>query len=174
MSIFASTPSKCAETREARVSVCSVKTLLQRVHYANVRVDNEIVGEIQRGLVAFVGVEVGDTQADAHMTARKIAGLRVFPGATPMDKSVVEVGGGVLVISQFTLAGKVSKGRRPSFNRAEAPERATALYELVAKNLEDQGIPIATGVFGAHMDIEMLHDGPVSLRIETEAGVIVS
>ena len=144
------------------------------MHHAAVRVDGEVVGEIQRGLVVFVGVELGDTEADAHISARKIAGLRVFPGATPMDESVADIGGGVLVISQFTLAGKVSKGRRPSFNRAEAPERADQLYQLVAQNLKSAGLQVATGRFGAHMDIEMLHDGPVSLRVETESGVIVS
>ena len=147
---------------------------MQRVYRASVRVDGESVGEIQQGLVVFVGVEIGDTEADAHITARKIAGLRVFPGATPMDRSVADIGGGVLVISQFTLAGKVSKGRRPSFNRAETPDRAEELYLLVAQNLRSAGLLVATGRFGAHMDIEMVHDGPVSLRVETEAGVIVS
>jgi D-tyrosyl-tRNA(Tyr) deacylase len=137
-------------------------------------VDNQIVGEIGRGLVLFVGVEIGDTQADAHMTARKVAGLRVFPGETPMDLSVSDVSGGILVISQFTLAGKVSKGRRPSFNRAEAPSKAEELYELVVDALRSSGLVVATGCFGAHMDIEMVHDGPVSLRIESEGGVLVS
>ncbi len=117
-----------------------MKTLLQRVHRANVKVDGVVVGEIDEGLVVFVGVEVGDSEADAHMTARKIAGLRVFPGKTPMDRSVADIAGGVLVISQFTLAGKVSKGRRPSFNRAETPERAEALYELVAQKLKNDGL----------------------------------
>ena len=138
------------------------------------RVEGEIVGEIERGLVVFVGVEVGDSKADAHISARKLAGLRVFPDATPMDRSVMEIGGGILVVSQFTLAGKVSKGRRPSFNRAEQPARAEALYLEFAEELRTRGIRVATGRFGAHMDIEMVHDGPVTLRIETEAGVIVS
>lgn len=151
-----------------------MKSIVQRVRQAAVRVDGEVVGQIERGLVVFVGVEVGDTSADAHITGRKIAGLRVFPGATPMDKCVLDLGAEVLVISQFTLAGRVQKGRRPSFNRAEHPTRAEPLYLEVAEHLRQRGITVASGRFGAHMQIDMTHDGPVTLRIETEAGVIVS
>ena len=124
--------------------------------------------------MAFVGVERGDSEADAHITARKLSGLRMFRGRTAMDLNLGDVGGECLVISQFTLAGNVSKGRRPSFNRAEEPERAKALYELVSRDVATAGIVVATGVFGATMIIEMVHDGPVTLRIETESGVIVS
>lgn len=166
--------------RSPSVTLPRVKTIVQRVHKAAVRVDGETVGSIDDGLVAFVGVEVGDEPVDAHMTARKLAGLRIFPSAgddgedKPMDRCVLDTGGGVLVISQFTLAGKVAKGRRPSFSRAEHPDRAEPLYLEVVRELEARGIRVAKGRFGAHMDIEMVHDGPVTLRVETEGGVIVS
>lgn len=151
-----------------------MKSIVQRVERAAVHVEGRCVGQIGAGVVVFVGVEVGDSAADAHITARKLAGMRIFPGETPMDRCLLDVGGAALIISQFTLAGRVSKGRRPSFNRAERPERAEPLYMEVVGELRARGIEVATGTFGAHMRIEMMHDGPVSLRIETDAGVIIS
>ncbi|EDM80322.1 D-tyrosyl-tRNA deacylase [Plesiocystis pacifica SIR-1] len=150
-----------------------MKTVLQRVTRAAVQVDGEVVGSIDKGIVALVGVERGDTEADAHITARKIAGLRIFPDRKPMDLNVMEVGGGVLVISQFTLAGNVRKGRRPSFDRAEDPARAEPLYLAVAEELRARGIPVATGRFGANMAVDLINDGPVTLMIFTEGGAIV-
>ena len=150
-----------------------MKTVIQRVSRASVRVDGEVVGEIGRGILVLVGVERGDGVADAHMTARKIAGMRIFPGAKPMDRSVAEIGGAVLVISQFTLAGNVRKGRRPSFDRAEDPERAERLYMTVVEELRSLGLPTQTGRFAAHMEVELVNDGPVTIMIFTEGGVIL-
>src|SRR5690606_21907805 len=118
-----------------------MKTVIQRVSRAEVRVDGEVVGTIDRGVVALVGVERGDALADAHMTARKLAGLRIFPGQKPMHRNLLEVGGAALVISQFTLAGDIRKGRRPSFSEAEDPERAESLYLAVVTELRERGIP---------------------------------
>jgi D-tyrosyl-tRNA(Tyr) deacylase len=150
-----------------------VKTVIQRVSRAEVRVDGEVVGKIARGVVALVGVERGDGLADAHMTARKLAGLRMFPGDKPMDRNLLEIGGEALVISQFTLAGDLRKGRRPSFNDAEDPAKAEPLYLAVAQELRVRGIPTATGQFAATMEVELVNDGPVTLILATQAGVLV-
>ncbi len=151
----------------------ALKTVIQRVRRAEVRVDGEVVGKIGRGVVALVGVERGDGLADAHMTARKLAGLRIFPGAKPMDRNLLEIGGAALVISQFTLAGDIRKGRRPSFNRAEDPERAEQLYLAVVEELRVRGVPTQTGRFAASMEVELVNDGPVTLMIFSEGGVIL-
>ena len=140
---------------------------------AEVRVEGEVVGKIGRGVVALVGVERGDSLADAHMTARKLAGLRMFPGPKPMDQNLLEIGGSALVISQFTLAGDIRKGRRPSFSRAEDPERAEPLYMAVVEELRVRGIPTQTGRFAASMEVELVNDGPVTLMIFCEGGVIL-
>jgi len=150
-----------------------MKTVVQRVSRAEVRVDGEVVGTIGRGVVALVGVERGDGLADAHMTARKLAGLRMFPGAKPMDRNLMEIGGAALVISQFTLAGDIRKGRRPSFNRAEDPERAELLYMAMVTELRERGIPTETGRFAASMEVELVNEGPVTLLIFSEGGVIL-
>jgi D-aminoacyl-tRNA deacylase len=150
-----------------------MKTVVQRVSRAEVRVGGEVVGKIGRGVVALVGVERGDGLADAHMSARKLAGLRMFPGAKPMDRNLMEIGGEALVISQFTLAGDIRKGRRPSFNRAEDPERAEALYMAMVTELRERGIPTQTGRFAASMEVELVNEGPVTLLIFSEGGVIL-
>lgn len=149
-----------------------VKTIIQRVSRAQLRVAGEVVAEIDRGVVALVGVERGDGIADAQMTARKLGGLRMFPGPKPMDRSLVDIGGAALVVSQFTLAADLRKGRRPSFNDAEDPAKAEPLYLAVVEALREQGIPTQTGVFGAHMEVELVNDGPVTLMILTADGVI--
>ncbi|PRP93833.1 D-tyrosyl-tRNA(Tyr) deacylase [Enhygromyxa salina] len=149
-----------------------MKSVIQRVSRAEVRVGGEIVGQIGRGVVALVGVERGDGLADAHMTARKLAGLRMFPGDKPMDRNLVDVGGAALVISQFTLAGTIRKGRRPSFDRAEDPDKAEPLYMAVVEELRQRGIPTETGRFAADMEVELVNDGPVTLMIFTEGGVV--
>lgn len=150
-----------------------MKTVVQRVSRAEVRVDGEVVGQVERGVMLLVGVEKGDTEADAIATARKIAGLRIFPERTPMDVDLAAVNGGCLVISQFTLAGTVRKGRRPSFDAARAPEEAEALYLRVADELRQQGLPVQTGRFGARMEIHMVGDGPVTLLVFTRDGSVL-
>jgi len=149
-----------------------VLTVIQRVSRAAVRVDGEVVGAVERGAMLLVAVERGDVEADAVATAKKIASLRFFPGATPMDRTLAEVGGGVLVVSQFTLAGSLRKGRRPSFDGAELPERARALYEAVAAALRAEGLEVATGRFAAHMEVELVNDGPVTFLLRSVAGQV--
>ena len=150
-----------------------VKTVVQRVTRAAVRVDGVEVGRIGRGALLLVGVEGGDTPADADATAKKIAALRFFAGATPMDRTLGQVGGACLVVSQFTIAGSVKKGRRPSFDQAEDPERARALYEALGAALRGEGLPVETGRFAATMEVELVNDGPVTLLILTRGGVLL-
>jgi D-aminoacyl-tRNA deacylase len=150
-----------------------VKTVVQRVTRASVRVGETLVGEIARGVMLLVGVEKGDGEADADVTARKIAALRIFPGKTPMDETLAEVGGACLVVSQFTLCASLSKGNRPSFEPAEAPARAEALYLRVAAGLRAAGLSVATGRFGADMAVELVNDGPVTFLVVTQAGALV-
>ncbi|MBL9100296.1 MAG: D-tyrosyl-tRNA(Tyr) deacylase [Myxococcales bacterium] len=150
-----------------------MKTVLQRVARACVRVDGEVVGAIDRGLLALTAVEKGDTIADVQATAAKLVSLRCFPGATPMDRTLAEVGGGCLVVSQFTIAGSLKKGRRPSFDGAELPERARELYEALAAAIRGHGVPVATGRFAAHMEVELVNDGPVTLLLFTQGGAVV-
>jgi D-aminoacyl-tRNA deacylase len=149
-----------------------VKTVVQRVTRASVHVDGELVGEIARGAL-LVGVEKGDGEADADVTARKIAALRIFPGKTPMDQTLGEVGGACLVVSQFTLCASLSKGNRPSFEPAEAPARAEALYLRVTDGLRAAGLSVATGRFGADMAVALVNDGPVTFLVVTQAGALV-
>lgn len=148
-------------------------TVVQRVTRAEVRVEGAVVGRIGRGLLILVGVERGDGEADADVVARKIAALRIFPGRVPMDLAAGEVGGGCLLVSQFTLAGSVHKGNRPSFDRAEDPPRAEALYQRVATRLREAGLPVETGKFAAAMEVELVNDGPVTFVVEARAGVLV-
>ena len=150
-----------------------MKTVLQRVTRACVRVDGEVVGEIGRGLLALCAVEKGDTQADVVATAAKLVTLRCFPGATPMDRTIVDIGGACLLVSQFTIAGTLKKGRRPGFDHAELPGPARELYESLAAALLGHGITVATGRFAAHMQVELVNDGPVTLLLLTQGGVIV-
>lgn len=147
-----------------------MKTLIQRVRRAAVRVDGLAVGAIEQGVLLLVGVEKGDAELDAEATARKIAALRIFPGRTPMDRTLADVGGSCLVVSQFTLAGSLKKGNRPGFDRAEDPARAEALYLRVAEQLAATGLPVATGSFGAMMDVELVNDGPVTFLLEVKDG----
>lgn len=150
-----------------------MRTLLQRVARASVRVGGETIASIGRGVLLLVGVEAGDLEADADETARKVAALRIFPGRTPMDRTLVETGGGVLVVSQFTLAGSLQKGNRPSFDGAEAPARAEALYLRVAERLAATGLPVATGRFAADMAVELENDGPVTFLVTCRGGRLV-
>lgn len=145
-------------------------TVVQRVLAADVRVDQEVVGAIDKGLLLFVGVERGDTEADADATAKKLVKLRCFPGRTPMDATLAEVGGGCLVVSQFTLAAELAEGNRPSFTDAEDPARAEVLYLRVAEQLRAEGLAVATGRFGAKMAVTLCNDGPVTFVLTVRAG----
>ena len=144
--------------------------VIQRVSRAEVRVEGEVVGRIELGLAILVGVERGDGQADAEVLARKLVALRIFPGRTPMDLSIKDVGGACLVVSQFTLAGSTRKGNRPSFDRACDPALAQSLYEYFADQVRQQGIGVATGRFAAHMDVELVNDGPVTFILQARGG----
>ncbi|MBL9078126.1 MAG: D-tyrosyl-tRNA(Tyr) deacylase [Planctomycetes bacterium] len=148
-------------------------TVVQRVGWARVTVAGETVGEIGRGLVLLVGVERGDTAADADATARKVAALRLFPDAKPMDRSVAEIGGSCLVVSQFTLAAELRHGNRPDFTAAAEPALAAPLYDRVAGQLAAAGLPVATGRFGAAMQVELGNDGPVTIVLTVRDGKVV-
>jgi len=148
-----------------------VRAVVQRVSWARVRVEGETVGEIGRGLLVLVGAAAGDTAADAAALADKLAGLRIFPDDEGrMNRSVDEAGGAVLVVSQFTLLGDLRRGRRPSFSDAAPPEEAEPLVDAVAEHLRRAGVPCATGRFRAHMEVELLNDGPVTLVLEVSGG----
>jgi D-aminoacyl-tRNA deacylase len=151
-----------------------VRAVVQRVTRASVRVDDEIVGEIGPGLLVLVGAADGDGPEDAAALADKVAGLRVFPDDEgKMNRSVVEAGGALLVVSQFTLYGDLRRGRRPSFSAAAPPEVAEPLVDLVVSHLRQAGIPCATGRFRAHMEVALLNDGPVTLVLEVNGGRVV-
>lgn len=151
-----------------------MRAVVQRVSEASVTVDGDVVGEITDGLVVLLGVEDGDSQADVAALAAKLAGLRVFrgTGTSGFDRSVLDVGGAVLAISQFTLHGDVRKGRRPSFTRAAPPDLAEPLYEAFVEEVRSLGVPVATGVFGAMMEVALVNDGPVTLVVETSDGKV--
>ena len=144
--------------------------LVQRVSSASVRVEGETVGEIGRGLLVLLGVVDGDRQREGDWLAGKVAALRVFPDADGrMNRSLKDVGGQALVVSQFTLAGDVRKGTRPSYVRAARPETAEPLYQAFVDTLaEALGRPVPTGVFGASMEVALVGDGPVTLWVERE------
>jgi D-tyrosyl-tRNA(Tyr) deacylase len=144
-----------------------MRALLQRVTYASVTVDGRVVGRIDRGFVVLLGVTHSDTKAEAEWLAGKIAGLRLFEdGEGKMNLSLADIGGSVLVVSQFTLYGEARKGRRPSFTAAARPEQAERLVDYFGQQLRQQGLIVATGVFGTHMKVEIHNDGPVTLMLE--------
>ncbi|HIZ72292.1 MAG TPA: D-tyrosyl-tRNA(Tyr) deacylase [Candidatus Gallimonas intestinavium] len=144
-----------------------MKFVAQRVASAALCVSGELVSEIGRGLVVYLGVRTGDSEKQAEKAMEKIAALRVFEDeAGKMNLSVRDVKGEVLLVSQFTLYGDARKGNRPSFTEAERPERADALYEHAVAHLRSLGVPVQTGVFGADMQIEQHNDGPVTIIYE--------
>ncbi len=144
-----------------------MKAVAQRVKNASLSVEGELISSIDKGLVVFLGVKQGDVESQAERIAYKIVNLRVFEDANgKMNLSVKDVGGEVLLISQFTLYGDCSHGNRPSFTEAEAPERANSLYEHCAETFKCYGIPVKKGVFGADMQIKQSNDGPVTIIIE--------
>ena len=146
-----------------------MRALLQRVSSARVLVSGEVTGEISRGLLVFVGVGRDDTIDDVKYLAARICDLRVFESdaGKPMDRSVRDVGGSLLVVSQFTLYGDVRKGRRPSFDGAAPPDDARRLYEEFVRELRATRLPVATGEFQAMMQVELVNDGPVTLLIDS-------
>jgi len=144
-----------------------MKAVVQRVTQASVEIDGRIHSAIGRGMVVLLGVEVGDTTADADFLARKIAELRIFEDADgKMNLSAGDAGGSALVVSQFTLCADCRKGRRPSFISAAPPAVATELYEHFTAKLAEAGIPVKTGVFQAHMLVHIDNDGPVTFVLE--------
>ena len=145
-----------------------MRAVVQRVSSASVTVDHRIVGQIGRGLLALVGVERDDGVADVEYIAGKISDLRVFEDAEHhMNRSVHDVGGAVLVVSQFTLAADCRKGRRPSFDAAAPPQIARPLYEQVVRELQAGGLTVATGEFQAMMQVALVNDGPVTLLLDS-------
>jgi D-tyrosyl-tRNA(Tyr) deacylase len=141
-----------------------MKAVVQRVSKARVTVREEPVGEVGPGLCVLLGVARGDGAAEAQRLAEKVARLRIFEDDEDrFDRSLVDVGGEALVVSQFTLLADTAKGNRPSFGEAEAPEQAEPLYEAFCEALRAQGVTVATGVFGARMAVELVNDGPVTI-----------
>jgi D-tyrosyl-tRNA(Tyr) deacylase len=146
-----------------------MRAVLQRVTRASVSVDGEIVGKIGPGLVVLLGVAEGDGRDEARKLASKTAELRIFAGEEGrFDRSLLDMGGAALVVSQFTLLADVRKGRRPSFTAAASPEIASTLVDAHAQALRDLGVPVETGRFGAHMLIELENDGPVTILLDTQ------
>lgn len=145
-----------------------MKAVLQRVRSASIEVEDTIVGAIKGGILVFLGVEKGDGENDADWMAEKVVNLRIFEDAEgKMNRSVGEVCGEILVVSQFTLAGNCSKGRRPSFDTAAPPGKANELYEYFAARVRKSGTPVATGVFQADMQVSLVNDGPVTFILES-------
>ena len=146
-----------------------MRALLQRVSHATVTVDSVVVGQIARGFVILLGVTTTDTESEADWLARKIAGIRLFEDdAGKMNLALGDVGGAILLISQFTLYGNSAKGRRPSFVSAARPEQAEPLVDYFGQALQSHGVPVETGVFGANMLVEIHNDGPVTLMLERD------
>ena len=146
-----------------------MRAVIQRVRHARVTVNGEVTGEIGSGLLVLLGVRAEDTESDGAWLASKIANLRIFSDESgKMNDSLIDIAGGALVVSQFTLYGDCRKGRRPSFVGAAAPEHAEPLYERFCEQIAAQGVSaVQRGVFGAMMDVELLNDGPVTLTIDS-------
>ncbi|MGA8878813.1 MAG: D-aminoacyl-tRNA deacylase [Candidatus Korobacteraceae bacterium] len=148
-----------------------MRAVVQRVSRASVKVGDEITGEIETGLLVLLGVAHEDTEADADYLAEKIAGLRIFEDdAGKMNLSVVDVGGAVLAVSQFTLFGDVRRGKRPSFDAAARPELARRLYEYFVERVRGLGLRCETGRFQEMMQVELINSGPVTILIDSKKG----
>lgn len=144
-----------------------MKVVLQRVKEASVKVQDRVTGKIKRGACLLVGIEKGDSEKDAQYLAQKIVELRIFPDKEgKMNLSLLEIKGKVLAVSQFTLAGSLRKGRRPSFDRAENPERAERLFDYLVGLIRQRGIKVETGIFRALMEVYLINDGPVTFILE--------
>jgi D-aminoacyl-tRNA deacylase len=156
-----------AERAHERSAEARVKLVIQRVSSASVRVDGRVVGEIGRGFLVLFGAETEDSAGLAEEAARKVAGLRVFDDeAGKMNLALADVGGGVLVVSQFTLGADLSRGRRPGFERALRGADAEPLYEAFVRALRGQGVAVETGLFGASMQVALVNEGPATFLLE--------
>jgi D-aminoacyl-tRNA deacylase len=146
-----------------------MRAVIQRVSQANVVVDSQVVGAVERGFLVLVGVTHGDTRAEADWLARKIAGLRLFEDeAGKMNLGLADIGGAVLVVAQFTLYGDARRGRRPDFLQAARPAQAEPLITYFIDQLRGQGLTVAAGQFQAHMEVALVNDGPVTLWLDTK------
>ncbi len=144
-----------------------MKGLIQRVKRASVTIDGKVYSKINQGILILLGVEKGDNEQNADKLADKLCKLRIFEDEDgKMNKSILDVNGEILIVSQFTLAGDCKKGTRPSFDKAELPQRANELYEYFVDLIKQKNIPVDTGVFGAMMDVELVNDGPVTFMLE--------
>ncbi|KAB8142546.1 D-tyrosyl-tRNA(Tyr) deacylase [Chloroflexia bacterium SDU3-3] len=147
-----------------------MRAIIQRVQKASVTVEQQIVGEIGQGLLVLLGVGHSDSPDEARSLAEKIAQMRIFADADgKFDRSLIDVGGSVLVVSQFTLYADTRRGRRPSFTDAARPEQAEPLVRDFCEALRGMGLPTATGQFGAHMDVALINDGPVTIMLDTDS-----
>ena len=147
-----------------------MRAVVQRVSQSSVHVEGEVTGAIDKGLMVLLGVAKGDTEKDARYLADKISGLRIFEDeAEKMNLSLTDVDGSMLVVSQFTLYGDCSKGRRPSFIQAAPPDEADRLYETFIEAVRFKGIPVETGRFQTHMNVSLINDGPVTLIVESKS-----
>ena len=144
--------------------------VVQRVSSAEVQVGAEVIGKIGEGLLVLLGIEQGDGEPEVALLVRKLLALRLFPGRTPMDRSLKDIQGQCLVVSQFTLLGNIHKGNRPSFERAADPVLAEALYERFVQQLRAEQVPTATGKFAADMRVRLENNGPVTFTLEARAG----
>jgi D-tyrosyl-tRNA(Tyr) deacylase len=150
------------------ISSAAVRAVVQRVSEASVSVDGRETGRIGAGLAVLLGVSRSDTEKDADLLAEKVLHLRVFPDENDqMNRSVQDVRGGILVVSQFTLLGDVRRGRRPSYTEAASPEEANRLYEYFVERLRPSGLDVATGVFRAMMDVALVNQGPVTILLDS-------
>ena len=145
-----------------------MRTVVQRVLRGRVETEGNSIGQIDKGLLVYISVGKGDTPKDAHLMADKVVNLRIFADeGGKMNRSVVDVGGAVLLVSNFTLHGDCRKGRRPSFDAAAEPKSAEALYEKVAELITEQGITVAKGAFGKYMQVSSTNDGPVTFLLDS-------
>jgi D-aminoacyl-tRNA deacylase len=149
-----------------------MRAVIQRVSKASVTVDGEITGNIGCGLVVLLGLDPADGEADLEFMKRKLLNLRIFSDSdNKFNLSLSDIGGEILLVSQFTLYGDCRKGNRPSFSRAAPPELAEKFYERLREQLENSGIGVASGIFGAHMEVSLLNDGPVTLILDSKKGI---
>jgi D-aminoacyl-tRNA deacylase len=145
-----------------------MKAVIQRVTKASVQVEGQTVGQIESGLLVLLGVAKGDGETDGQYVVEKIRTLRIFSDEQgKMNRSLVDIGGSVLLVSQFTLLGRTANGRRPSFDEAASPDEANRLYGQVAAGLRDLGTHVETGIFAAHLQVELLNDGPVTFVLDS-------
>jgi len=146
-----------------------MKIVLQRVKEASVEVKGKAAGKIDRGVCLLVGLEKGDSEDDAQYLAKKVTELRIFPDKEEkMNLSLQDIQGEILAVSQFTLAGSVRKGRRPSFDRAEAPDKASKLFQYFVELIRERGVKVETGVFQAMMEVRLINDGPVTFILQSK------